>query len=76
MLVSEWKDEFGHGVWTATNCVSGGSHPPKIVGGMGVDGFIAFATDGAIMNMGEAFDTFEDAAKFLESVFTWEVKLS
>ena len=41
-LVSEWKDNFNSGVWTATN-------------------------------MGEAFETFEDAAKFLESVFVWEI---
>ena len=73
MLISEWKDEFNTGVWRATNCVSPGK-PPSIVGGL--VGFIAFGTDGAIMNMGEAFDTFEDAAKWLESVFTWNVKLA
>ena len=78
-LVSEWKDNFNSGVWTATNCVSPG-HSPKIVGGDGIDGFITFANDGAVMNMGEAFETFEDAAetfedaaKFLESVFVWEI---
>jgi hypothetical protein len=41
-LVSEWKDNFNSGVWTATNCVSPG-HSPKIVGGDGIDGFITFA---------------------------------
>jgi hypothetical protein len=71
-LVSEWKDNFNSGVWTATNCVSPG-HSPKIVGGDGIDGFITFANDGAVMNMGEAFEPFEDAAKFLESVFVWEI---
>jgi hypothetical protein len=75
MLVSKWKDKFGHGVCTATNCTSPG-RAPQIVGGGAIVGFIAFATDGAVMNMGEAFDTFEDAAKFLESVFTWEVKFT
>jgi hypothetical protein len=86
MLISEWKDGFGHGVWTAMNCVptphrNCGSKPPKIVGvGAGrnhqfgdASGFIAFGTDGAVMNMGEVFNTFEDAAKFLESVFVWRV---
>ena len=76
MLISEWKDEFDTGVWRATNCVSPGSHPPTIVGGEGVTGFITFGTDGAIINCGDAFDTFEDAAKWLESVFTWNMKVA
>jgi hypothetical protein len=75
MLVSEWKDEFDTGVWTAMNCTSPG-RAPQIVGGKGITGFLVFATDGAIINCGDAFKTFEDAAKWLESVFTWEVKLS
>ena len=36
----------------------------------------AFATDGSVMNMGEEFATFEDAAMFLETVFSWEVKIN
>ena len=81
MLISEWKDEFNTGVWRATNCVSPGKPPsivvaraPKKLGG--ITGFITFGTDGAIINCGDAFDTFEDAAKWLESVFTWNVKLA
>ena len=74
-LVSEWKDNFNSGVWTATNCVSPG-HSPKIVGGDGIDGFFVFATDGAVINCGEPFDTFEDAGRFLETVFTWRIPAS
>ena len=57
----------------ATNCNSSG-RAPKIVGRDA--GFHAFATDGSVMNMGEEFATFEDAAMFLETVFSWEVKIN
>jgi hypothetical protein len=75
MLISEWKDEFDFGVWKATNCSSPGK-PPAIVGGDGIDGFFVFATDGAVINCGEKFDTFEAAARFLETVFTWRIPAS
>ena len=80
MLISEWKDEFDSGVWRATNCSSPGK-PPAIVatgdvGGDGIDGFFVFATDGGIINCGEKFDTFEAAARFLETVFAWKMKAS
>ena len=79
MVVSEWKENFkDFGVWTATNCNSPGGAPKIVGGGRNARdaGFHAFATDGSVMNMGEEFATFEDAAMFLETVFSWEVKIN
>ena len=77
MLVSNWKENFeGFGVWTATNCVTTDiPHSPKIVESSSGT-FGTFGGFGEILNMGESFEKFEDAAKFLESIFTWEVELN
>ena len=83
MLISNWKENFkGTGVWEATNCISGNiSQSPKLVGdapdGWGhKTSFTAFGGFGEIMNMGEAFETCEEAAEFMEACFTWEVELN
>ena len=76
MLVSNWKENTeGFGVWTATNCVTEGPKLPTIIEAS-TGGFGTFGLCGEILNCGEAFDTFEDAAKFLESMFTWSVMLN
>ena len=76
MLVSDWKENFeGFGVWTATNCVTEGPNAPKIVEASSGD-FGTFGLFGEALNAGEQFKTFEDAAKFLESIFTWSVELN
>ena len=76
MLVSKWKENFkDFGVWTATNCNSPGGAPPKIVEASSGT-FGTFGLFGEILNMGESFETFEDAAKFLESIFSWTVMLN
>ncbi len=76
MLISNWKENFkGFGSWTATNCITADiPHSPKIVETNG--SFGTFGGFGEILNMGEAFETFEEAAKFMESIFTWEVELN
>ena len=76
MLVSEWKENFeGFGVWSATNCLTEGIHPPKIAAlEAGSKGFGVFGTFGDNLNCGESFETFEEAAKWMETVFTFEVK--
>jgi hypothetical protein len=33
-----------------------------------------FGAFGEILNMGDTFETFDDAAKWMETVFTFEVK--
>ena len=74
MLVSEWKENFkDFGVWTATNCITKGPDAPKIVEASSGT-FGTFGLFGEIMNMGESFETFEEAAKWMETVFTFEVK--
>jgi len=76
MLVSEWKDEFGFGVSAATNCLTKGTVAPKIVSLKPDTGFCVFGAFGEILNMGEPFETFEEAAKWCETVFSWEVKFN
>ena len=79
MLVSEWKEGFkGFGIWTATNCIDVGlKAPPKIAAiEAGSKGFLVIGTFGDIINCGESFETFEEAAKWMETVFTFEVKTS
>jgi len=76
MLISNWKENTkGFGVWTATNCITEGPDAPKIVEASSGT-FGTFGLFGEIMNMGESFETFEDAAKFLESIFSWTVMLN
>jgi hypothetical protein len=75
MLVSKWKDEFNFGVSAATNCLTKGTCAPKIVSLEDfTSGFCVFGAFGEILNMGESFETFEEAAKWMETVFTFEVK--
>ena len=75
MLISEWKENFkGSGVWSATNCITEGPDVPKIVEGN--NGCIVFGLCGETLNCGEAFETFEGAARFLESIFVWTVFLN
>ena len=74
MLVSKWKDEFDFGVSSATNCLTKGTCAPKIVSLKPDTGFCVFGAFGEILNVGEPFDTFEEAAKWMETVFTFEVK--
>jgi len=74
MLVSKWKDEFNFGVSAATNCLTKGTCAPKIVSLKPDTGFCVFGAFGEILNMGDTFETFDDAAKWMETVFTFEVK--
>jgi hypothetical protein len=73
-LVSKWKDEFNFGVSAATNCTTKGTCAPKIVSLKPDTGFCVFGAFGEILNMGDTFETFDDAAKWMETVFTFEVK--
>jgi hypothetical protein len=73
-LVSKWKDEFNFGVSAATNCTTKGTCAPKIVSLKPDTGFCVFGAFGEILNMGDTFETFEEAAKWMETVFTFEVK--
>ena len=71
MLVSKWvESKFTKGIWSSENCVEG---KVKIIEG---DHFNIFDPNGMSLDVGVAFPTFEDAAKRLESIFTWEVKLT
>ena len=74
MLISKWKDEFNFGVSAATNCLTKGTCAPKIVSLKPDTGFCVFGAFGEILNMGDTFETFDDAAKWMETVFTFEVK--
>ena len=74
MLVSEWKDEFDFGVSAATNCSTEGIVAPKIVSLKPDTGFCVFGAFGEILNMGEPFETFEEAAKWMETVFTFTIE--
>ena len=76
MLVSKWKDEFNFGVSAATNCLTKGTCAPKIVSLKPDTGFCVFGAFGEILNMGDTFETFEEAAMWMETVFSWEVKFN
>ena len=75
MLISKWKDEFNFGVSAATNCLTKGTCAPKIVSLKPDTGFCVFGVEGEILNVGEPFETFEAAALWMETVFTWTVNI-
>ena len=76
MLVSKWKENFkGTGVWTATNCISKWGNPKIVVNAGDNETSHVFGPLGDILNCGDAFETFEEAAKFLESTFTFTVTI-
>ena len=72
MLVSKWvESEFTKGIWRSENCVEG---TVKIVEGQ--EGFIIFDPNGMVLDVAIPEATLEDAARRLETIFTWEVKLT
>jgi hypothetical protein len=79
MLISKWvESKLSKGVWSSENCVEGtvmiiGRQESFFFEG---DHFSIFDPNGMSLDVGMAFPTFEDAAKRLESIFTWEFKLS
>jgi hypothetical protein len=86
MLVSKWKENFeGTGVWSATNCLPmknwNSTTVPKIVVEGGdlapatLKGATVFGAFGEVLNCGEPFESFEEAARWMETVFTFEVKI-
>tara|TARA_B100000745_G_scaffold252434_1_gene174630 strand:- start:179 stop:436 length:258 start_codon:yes stop_codon:yes gene_type:complete len=84
MLISKWKENFeGTGVWSATNCLTMiGNTVPKIIveGGdlapASLKGATVFGAFGEVLNCGEPFESFEEAARWMETVFTFEVKIN
>ena len=69
-LVSKWKDEFNFGVSAATNCTTKGTCAPKILSLKPDTGFCVFGAFGDVLNMGDTFETFEEAAMWMETVFS------
>jgi len=79
-MVSEFRAIFfkdvwprpwpGLASWRSMNCVEG---EVSIVKGEG--GFVIFDPNGMSLDVGIPFPTFEAAARRLESIFTWTIKI-